>query len=68
MKCKSCNKKVTKIYAIECSYCNESYCMACRMPEVHNCTDMKKCKQVSLTNLETRLLKEKTVNPKVESI
>ena len=42
--------------------------MACRMPEIHQCTDMEKCKQDSLSKLEMRLLKEKTVNPKVESI
>ena len=68
MRCPTCNKKVAVVQSIKCKYCDVTFCMSCRMPEVHSCNNIKQCKQDSQKKLETRLLKEKTIAPKVQAI
>lgn len=36
-KCNHCNKKITLVDTMSCK-CDNSFCFACRLPEVHNCT------------------------------
>lgn len=41
-RCTCCKSKIAKIMMIECNYCNNTYCISCRTPEIHKCTIDKK--------------------------
>ena len=44
-KCKSCKrKKLTVVNKMKCINCNKFFCISCRYPEIHSCTNKKKRK------------------------
>jgi hypothetical protein len=37
--CKFCKKKTNSIYLMECNFCDKKYCISCRTPEDHKCSE-----------------------------
>jgi len=59
-----CKKKPVLIIG-DCKFCAGKFCAQHRLPETHNCTNIKDCKQQSFDRNKEKLLKEKCVAAKV---
>ena len=62
-----CNKKIAKIIG-DCKFCNNKFCELHRLPEIHVCSKMNDVKSKSKNILENRLLSEKCISNKLDSI
>lgn len=54
-KCTYCKRKTTISNAINCKWCENSYCIGCLSIETHQCSRMKECKQAALHDLNNKL-------------
>ncbi|KAJ3184081.1 hypothetical protein HDU85_001932 [Gaertneriomyces sp. JEL0708] len=59
-----CNERVVKIIG-DCRYCMHKFCTRHRLPELHLCSNMQKCRDTSAKRLKNKLLGEKCVAEKV---
>ena len=50
-----------------CKWCNKSFCIKHRLPEAHNCPQMKNCKLQAFEINKARMNGEKCISKKVES-
>lgn len=62
-----CGKPPTPIVGI-CSYCMKYFCLMHRLPEIHFCTELDKCKNKSFSRNEATLMASKCVPNKLESV
>jgi predicted nucleic acid binding AN1-type Zn finger protein len=65
-RCAFCNKKITASeYTISNCRCNKKHCLKHRMPEAHNCDNIKEIVEEQKKNLDKSLIKlehNKTLN------
>jgi len=59
-----CNKKPAVIIG-DCKFCSHKFCAQHRLPETHQCVNLKECRQQSFDRNKEKLLKEKCVATKV---
>jgi len=59
-----CKRKPVLIIG-DCKFCAAKFCAQHRLPETHNCTNIKDCKQQSFDRNKEKLLREKCVAAKV---
>jgi predicted nucleic acid binding AN1-type Zn finger protein len=62
-----CNKRPAKIVG-DCKYCNNKFCSAHRLPEIHFCKNICEVKNKSKQILADKLNNEKCVGEKVAKI
>ena len=55
-----CKHKVSPIIG-DCKYCDGHFCSYHRLPEVHQCHGLEKCKREHFDRNRTKLMNEKTV-------
>lgn len=65
-KCMYCLKKSS--LKINCKFCDSVLCVSCIQPEVHRCEKLSVMKDDLSKKLEHKLLMEKCVRSKIESI
>lgn len=65
-KCLNCFKK-PGIFT-DCKYCSKQFCFSCIQLEIHNCSNIQNCKDISKLNLQIKLQNERTIAVKVISI
>lgn len=65
-KCMYCLKKSS--LKMNCKFCDSSLCVRCIQPEVHRCEKLNEMKTDLSKKLEHKLLMEKCVRSKIESI
>ena len=63
----SCNGRYVPLIG-DCSYCELKYCEIHRLPEDHHCDKINDCKKESFNQNKAKLLSEKTVSKKINSI
>jgi len=59
-----CKRKPVLIIG-DCKFCTGKFCAQHRLPETHNCINIKDCRQQSFDKNKEKLLKEKCVGTKV---
>jgi len=59
-----CAKKPAVIIG-DCKFCSLKFCAQHRLPETHDCSNIKDCRQQSFEKNKEKLLKEKCVATKV---
>jgi predicted nucleic acid binding AN1-type Zn finger protein len=59
-----CGKKIAYIIG-ECKFCTCSFCLIHRLPEIHNCINLDKCKEQAKDINENKLMQEKCVANKI---
>lgn len=52
-----CTRKPAFIVG-HCSYCDMNYCLAHRLPEQHNCNQMKKVREIAIHKLKTKFIEQ----------
>ncbi|KAJ3385801.1 hypothetical protein HDU92_002853 [Lobulomyces angularis] len=60
----SCNDRAVKIIG-DCRYCSKKFCGKHRLPEVHICEGLIKCKQESISKLSDKLQSERIQSSKI---
>lgn len=66
--CTACNKRIGTVSMMKCKYCDLHFCMSCRLPEVHQCTNMSTMRLEKTTTLATRLEAERCISSKIVRI
>jgi len=59
LRCPKCNAKITLINFL-CQGCNEQFCIKCRLPEDHKCTQIDESKKNYTISLSNKLYNEST--------
>lgn len=59
-----CTDRVVKIIG-DCRYCEQKFCSKHRLPEAHQCTNIKTCKDNAAGRNAQKLMHERTVSNKV---
>lgn len=65
-RCQSCKKK--KKLFIECKFCTLFFCCSCIIPEIHHCSEQKKCVSQKVDELSKTLMNGLCVADKVDKI
>ena len=66
-RCACCVKKSTMITG-DCKYCSCHYCNIHRLPEIHACPCLEKCKSTSFQENYNRVISQKCVLEQIKSI
>lgn len=67
MGCPTCSRKVNMLIG-KCKYCSQTYCASHRLPEQHQCENIKSCKEEHYIKNKERVLNEKCVGDKIIKI
>ena len=59
-----CNDRVVKIIG-DCRYCSQKFCSKHRLPEAHQCPNIKTMKDTAAGRNAEKLMHERTVSNKV---
>ena len=62
--CTLCNKRMGSV-KMRCKYCEYDFCMSCRYPEIHKCTNISGMRMEKTTTLKNRLESERCVSSKI---
>lgn len=68
MKCIQCQRKFSISNAISCKWCEKTYCMKCRDPNFHNCSQVEKYMKYIKNQNSEMILSNKVVANKVNAI
>jgi predicted nucleic acid binding AN1-type Zn finger protein len=59
-----CRAKVALLVG-DCRYCQQHFCSSHRLPEVHHCTGLDRCRQIHFEHNKTKLMSEKVTEQHV---
>ena len=65
-RCGNCSKR--RGILTDCKYCSNKYCFSCIQLEIHNCSNIQNCRDISKSNLNIKLQSERTIAIKVAVI
>lgn len=57
MRCECCKKRISFSDVFTCKWCEEDFCMYCRLPEEHACKNLDTLKEVKKQILDEQLVK-----------
>lgn len=67
VRCPICNVKINISNTLTCNFCNNSYCIKCISPDVHNCSKINDYKRIKYETFSNNVMHEKCIADKIEN-